>query len=127
LLLWWVAARGLTFEWQAGVAAVVVLLLSAIGVPAATVVARSTGKADPSVVVIDEAAGQMLTVVALPLQWKYLLLGFILFRGFDIFKPPPLRRLEQFPGGWGIVLDDLGAGLYAGAVAQLLFRSGVFG
>jgi phosphatidylglycerophosphatase A len=103
------------------------LLLTAVGIPAGTSLARSQGKPDPSIVVIDEAAGQMLALVAVPLQWKYLLVSFILFRGFDIFKPPPLRRLEKFPGGWGIMLDDVGAGLYALAVLQLVVYSGVLG
>lgn len=103
------------------------VFIAAIGVPAGTSIARSVGKSDPSIVVVDEAAGQILAVVAVPVEWKYLLVGFILFRGFDIFKPPPLRRLERFPGGWGIMLDDLGAGLYALAVLQLLLHSQVFG
>ena len=127
LVLWWAAARDLSFPLQVIAALAAVLILSAVGIPAATSVARSTGKPDPSIVVVDEAAGQMLTLIAVPLQWKYLLLGFILFRVFDIFKPPPLRRMERFPGGWGIMLDDLGAGLYAGVALQLLLRSGVVG
>jgi phosphatidylglycerophosphatase A len=105
----------------------VALLITAIGVPAAGSIARARGVGDPSVVVVDEVAGQMLALVAVPLEWKYLVVSFILFRGFDIFKPPPLRSLERFPGGWGIMLDDLGAGLYAFLVMQLLLYSGVLG
>jgi phosphatidylglycerophosphatase A len=115
----------LTPERQLLASLALVVALAAIGIPAGTSVARTQGKADPSIVVIDEAAGQMLALVAAPLQWKYLVVSFILFRGFDIFKPPPLRRLERFPGGWGIMLDDLGAGLYALAVLQLLVYSAV--
>src|SRR5262245_45851397 len=127
LLLWWAIARELRPQWQALAAAAIALLLTAVGIPAATSLARSQGKPDPSIVVIDEAAGQMLALVAVPLQWKYLLVSFILFRGFDIFKPPPLRRLEKLPGGWGITLDDVGAGLYALAVLQLLVYWAVLG
>lgn len=127
VLAWWALARGLSPPWQLPAALATALLLTAIGIPAASSLARSQGKPDPSIVVIDEAAGQMLALVAVPLQWKYLLVSFILFRGFDIFKPPPLRRLEKFPGGWGIMLDDVGAGLYALAVLQLLVYSGAFG
>ena len=72
--------------------------------------------------VIDEVAGQMITLIAAPVAWKSLLIGFILFRGFDILKPPPLRRLERIPEGAGIVLDDVGAGLYGLAVLQLLLH-----
>lgn len=125
VLVWWLIARGLTPQRQLLASLALVVVVSAIGIPAGTSVARSQGKPDPSIVVIDEAAGQMLALVAAPLQWKYLVVGFILFRGFDIFKPPPLRRLERFPGGWGIMLDDLGAGLYALAVLQLLVYSAV--
>ena len=49
--------------------------------------------------VIDEVAGQLITLIAIPVSWKSLLLGFILFRGFDIVKPPPVRQLEHFPEG----------------------------
>jgi phosphatidylglycerophosphatase A len=127
LLVWWAWARNLSAEWQVIAASMAMLGLSAMGIPTAASVARSADRPDPSMVVIDEAAGQMLALIAVPLEWKYLLLGFILFRGFDIFKPPPLRRLERFPGGWGIVLDDLGAGLYAFVLLQLSLRLHVFG
>jgi phosphatidylglycerophosphatase A len=127
LLLWWVLARYLTPNSQWMAALLAVALISVLGVWAATSVARAAGSPDPSVVVIDEAAGQMLALIAVPLQWKYLIVSFILFRSFDIFKPPPLRRLERFPGGWGIMLDDWGAGLYALVVVQLLIHSRVFG
>ena len=70
---------------------------------------------DPQFVVIDEVSGQYFTyVLALaPLNWKYLLLGFILFRVFDIWKPFPARQAERLPGGWGIMADDWVAAIYA--------------
>ncbi len=110
---------------QTPVAAAAVAAVSAAGIPAATRVARASGKEDPSEVVIDEVAGQMLALVHAPLGWKALLAGLILFRAFDIIKPPPLRRLENLPGGLGIVADDLGAGLYAFVIMQLLLHYGV--
>ena len=76
----------------------------------------SPAKKDPQFVVIDEVSGQMLTYLPLPLaplNWKYLLLGFILFRVFDIWKPFPARQAESLPGGWGIMADDWIAGIYA--------------
>ncbi len=74
---------------------------------------RLIGKPDPRVVVVDEVAGFALTMYLLPLSWVALVLGFVLFRAFDILKPYPIRLLEGVRGGAGIVLDDLGAGVYA--------------
>ena len=74
---------------------------------------------------IDEVAGQLITLIAVPVSWKSLLLGFILFRAFDIVKPPPVRRLERLPKGVGIVVDDVGAGLYGLAVMQAVLHFGL--
>ncbi len=93
-----------------------------IGIPAATRVASALGKKDPSHVVIDEVAGQMVAFIAAPLNWRCLLAGLILFRVFDITKPFPIRRLERLPEGTGIMLDDIGAGIYALLVMQLLLH-----
>jgi phosphatidylglycerophosphatase A len=101
------------------------LAATLLGIPAATRVARALGRKDPSHVVIDEVAGQMLTFVFVPLNWRCLLAGLILFRAFDITKPFPVRRLERLPEGTGIMLDDIGAGLYALAVMQLLLHLGL--
>ena len=90
-----------------------------IGIPAATRMARFLGQGDPSVVVVDEVAGQMIALIGAALDWRSLLGALILFRVFDITKPFPLRRLEHAPEGWGIMLDDVGAGLYALALMQL--------
>jgi phosphatidylglycerophosphatase A len=103
-------------------AALYAVLATAVGIPAATRVARAMGGKDPSKVVIDEGAGQMSALVGAPLQWKAILAGFILFRAFDILKPPPVRQLESLPEGVGIVADDLGAGVYAFLVLQLLLH-----
>ncbi|MFY9661302.1 MAG: phosphatidylglycerophosphatase A [Terriglobales bacterium] len=108
--------------WATIVAAAAVTL---IGIPAATRVARAYGSKDPQFVVIDEVAGQLVSLIAVPLAWKTFLAGFILFRVFDIWKPFPIRRLERLPEGTGIVVDDLGAGLYAFAVMHLLLHFGV--
>ncbi len=69
------------------------------------------GIKDPQFVVIDEVAGQLIALIAVPLTWKTFLAGFILFRAFDIVKPPPVRQLEKLPEGTGIVLDDVAAGI----------------
>jgi phosphatidylglycerophosphatase A len=96
-----------------------------VGIPAATQMARATGLKDPQFVVIDEVAGQLITLIAVPVSWKSLLLGFILFRGFDIVKPPPVRQVEHLPEGIGIVLDDVAAGLYALVIMQLALHFGL--
>ncbi len=100
-------------------------LVTLIGIPAATQVERASGVKDPQFVVIDEVAGQLVTLIAVPLAWKTFLVGLILFRVFDILKPPPIRVLERLPEGTGIVVDDLGAGLYALAVVHLLLHFGL--
>lgn len=122
VLLWALAARFIPLDAQPLVALALATLATLVGIPAATVVARESGRRDPGIVVIDEVAGQMLALVLVPARWKYLLLGLILFRAFDILKPPPLRRLEKLPGGAGIMLDDVAAGLYAFLVMQALLH-----
>lgn len=107
----------------AGVGAAVAV--TAIGIPAATRVARAVGKKDPSVVVVDEVAGQLIAMIGVPLGWKFLLAALVLFRVFDMTKPTPLRRLEKLPEGTGIMMDDVGAGLYALAIMQALLHFGV--
>jgi phosphatidylglycerophosphatase A len=109
-------------SWSTIVAAAVV---TAIGIPAATGVARGSGVKDPQFVVIDEVAGQLVALIAVPLALETLLAGLILFRVFDILKPFPIRRLERLPEGIGIVVDDLGAGFYALAVMHLLLHFGL--
>jgi phosphatidylglycerophosphatase A len=118
----------------------IAIATAGIGIWAATRAAQFWQQKDPQRVVIDEVSGQHLTLLlglAIPvwwkptqtvsydymlgfvsfhsvLSWKYLLLGFILFRLFDIWKPFPARQAESLPGGWGIMTDDWVAGIYAG-------------
>jgi phosphatidylglycerophosphatase A len=125
-------------------ATVLLVILGAIGVWSSTKAAEYAGVKDPQFVVIDEVAGQHLTLllplipIALPnlhshmdlstfaifsalslVNWKYLLLGFLFFRIFDIWKPFPVRRLENLPGGWGIMADDWMAGVYAAILLRM--------
>jgi phosphatidylglycerophosphatase A len=100
-------------------------LVTLVGIPAGTLVARGSGTKDPQFVVIDEVAGQLVALIAVPLAWKSFLAGFILFRAFDIVKPPPVRQLEAIPEGAGIVLDDVAAGLYALGTMHLLLHFGL--
>jgi phosphatidylglycerophosphatase A len=103
------------------IALVAVIVLSlALGVPAATIVARESGRKDPQFIVIDEVAGQAIALLFMPANWLGGLIALILFRLFDITKPFPIRQFENLPEGWGIVFDDVAAGLYALGVASLL-------
>jgi len=125
VLLWTALAYNLNPALRTPVVAGLAVLITLIGIPAATVVARASAAKDPQFVVIDEVAGQLIALIAVPLAWKTFLVGFILFRVFDILKPPPVRQLERLPEGAGIVLDDVAAGIYAFAVMQLLLYSGL--
>jgi phosphatidylglycerophosphatase A len=122
VILWALISSRITPEARTWATIVAAALVTLIGIPAATLVERASGLKDPQFVVIDEVAGQLVTLIAVPLAWKTFLVGLILFRVFDILKPPPIRRLEQLPEGTGIVVDDLGAGLYALAVMHLLLH-----
>jgi phosphatidylglycerophosphatase A len=112
---WWVAAA--------------LLLVAAAGTWAAEGTARHFGHEDPRPVVVDEVAGQLLTLLFVPPTWQALLAGFLLFRFFDILKPYPAGALERLPGGAGIMADDLAAGIYANLVLQaaIHFAPGLMG
>jgi phosphatidylglycerophosphatase A len=120
VLLWFAAAHAFhpahLALWTLAAAIVVTL----VGIPAATIVARESGREDPGHVVIDEVAGQLFALVAIPAYWPQALLALLLFRLFDITKPPPIRQLERLPDGTGIMLDDIAAGLIACALGHLL-------
>jgi phosphatidylglycerophosphatase A len=116
LLLFW-PLSGLAWPWQLAAVAI----LSLVGALAAGRVAGRLGLEDPGLVVVDEIAGQWLTLVALPFTPVTALVGFLAFRATDIVKPWPARDLERLHGGWGIVADDLAAGVYA----HLLLRVGL--
>jgi phosphatidylglycerophosphatase A len=122
MLLWALAA--IAFHAPSQIVTILLLLgiLGSItlGVPAASIAARESNRHDPGFVVIDEVAGQWITLLFSPADWRHGLLALILFRLFDITKPFPVRRLERLPEGWGIVFDDVAAGLYALGVASLL-------
>ena len=122
LVLAWLLHRYTGLQWGAFVW--LAWLLFPIGVWAADVTAKSTGLKDPQIVVVDEVVGQWMTLAgAVTLNWKSWLAGFVLFRVFDMWKPFPVRRLENLPGGLGIVADDVMAGIYG---ALVLFAAGWF-
>ena len=122
VLLWGVAGWGLHLRTSGLLSALAVgiALTLVLGIPASTIVERESKRADPGFVVIDEVAGQWIALLGSPADWHHGLIALVLFRVFDIAKPFPVRRLERLPAGWGIVFDDVGAGLYALVVASLL-------
>lgn len=127
VLLWWLLASQIPPSARIPVILLLIVVFTAVGIRAATLEARGCGKKDPQHVVIDEVAGQLVTLIACPILWKPLLAGFILFRAFDIVKHPPIRSLEKLPEGTGIVVDDLGAGVYGLVVLQLLLHFQLLG
>ena len=105
---------------RVGVAATAVVV-TAVGIWAASFVARELGKKDPQTVVVDEVAGLLITMLPVAhLSWRAVLVGFLLFRAFDVTKPWPIRSFEALPGGWGIVLDDVVAGVFGASVMAAL-------
>jgi phosphatidylglycerophosphatase A len=119
-MLWWMAAAH-TFHPSALHLAlgtiIAAIVVTAIGIPASTIVAREANREDPGFVVIDEVAGQLIALIAIRPDWPHALLSLVLFRVFDIVKPPPCRQLEHLPEGTGIMVDDVAAGLYALLIA----------
>ena len=113
--IWYTVARA---AHAGGLSLVIATLIAAaaatlIGIWAAGIVERQSGRLDPGFVVIDEVAGQLTALPFVPLDIGHVLLALVLFRIFDIFKPPPVRQLERLHGGVGIMMDDVAAGLYA--------------
>ena len=101
-------------------------LVALVGVWASSVLASEMGVKDPQIVVIDEVAGFLFTMIpASPFSWRAVVAGFVLFRLFDVTKPWPIRSLEGLPSGWGIVADDVGAGLLSAAAMLALAAAGV--
>ncbi|ADV83890.1 phosphatidylglycerophosphatase A family protein [Terriglobus saanensis] len=121
-LIWYAVARSVHPLHLVAITLVMALAATLIGIPAATRVAVESGRKDPQIVVIDEVAGQWLALALMPPRWEYALLGLLLFRLFDITKPPPVRQLERLPQGTGIVVDDLAAGAYALIVATIVLH-----
>ncbi len=91
-----------------------------------TVIEKSSGKTDPSFIVIDEVVGMWISLIAVPLNWSYYFAAFLLFRLFDIWKPFPINRLQAVKDGWGVMLDDVLAGLYSLVLIQIIIQLKLF-
>ena len=93
-----------------------------IGIPLCTRVAKMVGQQDPGIIVLDEVVGVLVALAGLPLTWPVVISVFFLFRAFDMFKIYPVNKCEALPGGWGIMLDDVMAGVYANLVMRIALR-----
>ena len=119
LVLWaaWIwSGRGNGFA-----ALLAALAITGIGVWAAHGAEREYGH-DDGRIVIDEVAGMWIALVFLPVGWPSAVVAFLAFRAFDIWKPPPARAAERLDAGWGVMADDVVAGLYANLIGQLVLR-----
>jgi len=116
-IAWYFAGTGGNESVFIEVAATVAIL--AIGIYSAGKVEEKWGK-DSSRVVIDEVAGMCLTLLFIPVRWQYIVIGLFLFRIFDISKPLYIRKMEQLNGGWGVMMDDMLAGLYSNLALQVI-------
>ncbi len=109
-----------------GVMAIVAAFFSVVCVALGPFTEKAFGKKDPGQCTSDEWAGQAVAMLGLPMigagAWITCAVGFAAFRLFDITKPPPVRQLEKLPQGWGVLVDDLAAGVYANIAAQLILR-----
>ncbi len=120
LALFWVVRATGSF-W---VEVAVLVVVTALGVVAATAAETRYRRQDPGVIVIDEVAGLLVTLLAVPVGLGGAVLGFLAFRLFDIVKPFPVRQAERLPGGWGVMADDLVAGFYAQGLLRLVLWVG---
>ncbi|GGH75102.1 phosphatidylglycerophosphatase A [Filimonas zeae] len=123
LLVWYAAQAGGNYSPNGQLVAIIVLLV--LGIFCGDVVEKEWGK-DSYRVVIDEAAGMCITLLYIPLKWEYMLTGLVLFRFFDIVKPLYIRRLEKLPGGLGVMMDDVAAGIYAYLILRLIIAMHLF-
>ena len=96
-----------------------------LGVATASAVEKEWGH-DSNRVVVDEVHGMMMALFLVPNDWRYLLAAFVLFRFFDIVKPMGIRKMERLPGGWGVMLDDLLAGIYSNVILHCIIKSHLF-
>jgi phosphatidylglycerophosphatase A len=101
-----------------------IVVVSLVGVWAASLVARREGRKDPGLAVVDEVVGMWISLFCVPWSLANVVAAFFLFRAMDVVKPFPARQFERLPGGWGIVADDVMAGIYANLVLQLILRLG---
>lgn len=119
---WYLVYRG---GYEPVFSLLVTVVITLLGIWSSNVVSKIWGK-DPARVVIDEVAGMCISLLFIPVTLKYVIAALILFRFFDIVKPLYIKKLEKLPGGWGIMLDDVLAGVYANLILQIVLWFKIF-
>ena len=129
-LLTWLAAALLPYSRPSGWhlafgTALAAAAALAVGIPVATIVERQSAgpdgmASDPQFIVLDEVVGQWIALIGITADWKHAVVSLVLFRAFDITKPPPARQFDRMHGGFGIMMDDVAAGVYALLLGHLL-------
>lgn len=115
--VWWLLAQLGIFFYMG-----ITLLLTWLGIFAAQAYENQSQTHDSSEIVIDEVVGFLITMTWLPMTWQSVVAGFVLFRLLDIFKPFPIRQLDRkVPGGFGVAVDDIAAGLIGNIILQLVY------
>lgn len=109
---------GIPYYFYIAVTVVVII----ISVRASDIAEEIYGKSDPGQIVADEVCGYLVTMILIPPTLINIIIGFFLFRLFDIVKPPPSRQAERLPGGMGVVMDDVVAGIFANIALQVITR-----
>ncbi len=118
-VLLYLLLKGLPLAWYL----LASVLVTAIGIWTAGEAEKLLGKKDARSIVIDEIAGYLISMILVPSGWGFIIAGFFVFRFFDVVKPWPLNRLQDLHGGWGVMLDDVGAGIYTNIVLQIAIHS----
>jgi phosphatidylglycerophosphatase A len=116
-IAWYFAWKGESEHFWAPI--VVILVVLVVGIWSAGKVEAGWGE-DSYRVVIDEVAGMCITLLFVPVRWPYVVTGLVLFRFFDIVKPLYIRKMELLDGGWGVMMDDVLAGVYANVILQVI-------
>ena len=115
--LWWILSQLGPVLYM-----IITILLVPVGIIAAQAYESQSGSHDAQEIVIDEVVGFLITMAWVPLTWQSVVIGFLLFRFFDIVKPPPIKQLdEKVPGGLGVMVDDIAAGIVSGIIMQVLY------
>ena len=109
--------------WLAGI----ILATTALAIWSADVAERTYGEKDSHKIVIDEIVGFFVSMVFVPFRWKEVAAAFVVFRALDVLKPTPIRQSQRLPGGWGVVADDLLAGIYTCVIVHGLINLGILG
>jgi len=126
----WATAVGVAIAYGLGnnlpAYTIVLLILLILGIMTTGVMEKLLNQKDPGCACIDEVVGVMIALWGLPLIWSVMICGFFLFRAFDMFKIYPINKLEDQPGGWGIMLDDCMAGVYTNIILRIALRCAGF-